>query len=325
VSYALYLPTRLIIAAVILDLVCGDPDWLPHPVRLIGEAVTFGERLLRRGDPCQDLAGGALLVSGVVALSGAAVWMIVEALRAIASPADALAATLIAWTALAARGLNDAARSVERHLLLADEASARRAIPALVGRDPQALDREGLIRAAIESVAENTSDGIIAPLFFLSVAGPVGAIVYKAINTLDSMIGYKDSRYLYFGRCAARLDDIANLIPARLTALFIALGAAVLTGRGIQSLRTMLADARKHESPNAGYPEAAMAGALGVELGGEAYYGGEPEFRPRMGCPHASLDIPVLTTSRSLMWVATALMLAALVMMRATLAWAWGR
>ncbi len=324
-SYALYLPTPLIIAAVILDLVCGDPDWLPHPVRLIGRAVAFGERLIRRGGARQELVGGALLVTGIIVLSGATVWTVVRTLQAIAAPLGALAATLIAWTTLAARGLNDAAQSVERHLLLADEASARRAIPALVGRDPQALDREGLIRAAIESVAENTSDGIIAPLFFLSVAGPVGAIVYKAINTLDSMIGYKDSRYLYFGRCAARLDDIANLIPARLTAVFIALSAAVLTGRGIQSLRTILTDARKHESPNAGYPEAAMAGALGVELGGQASYGGELEFRPRMGCPQVSLDIPALTTSRILMWAASALMLAALVMTRTTLAWAWGR
>ncbi len=323
-SYAFHLPSRLIIAATILDLACGDPDWLPHPVRLIGHAVSYGERLLRRGAPRQDLVGGALLVIAVVTLSGAAVWAVVGTLQAIASTAGAIAATLIAWTALAARGLNDAARTVERHLLESDEASARRAIPALVGRDAEALDREGLIRAAIESVAENASDGIIAPLFFLSVAGPVGAIVYKAVNTLDSMVGYKDSRHLYFGRCAARLDDVANLIPARLTAAFIALSAAVLTGRGLQSMRTLLVDARKHESPNAGYPEAAMAGALGVELGGQASYGGELEFRPSMGCQDAPLDVAALRTARSLMWGATVLMLVALLLARAMLAWAWG-
>jgi adenosylcobinamide-phosphate synthase len=323
VSYALYLPTPLIIGAVILDLVWGDPAWLPHPVRLMGHAVTFGERLLRRGCPFRDIVAGVLLVITIVALSGSTTWAMVAMLQAIAPCAGALAATLIASTTLAARGLNDAVQTIEQHLILSDEAAARQAIPALVGRDPEVLDREGLIRAAIESAAENTSDGIIAPLLFMALGGPVAAIIYKAINTLDSMIGYKDARYVSFGRFAARLDDIANFIPARVTAVLIAISAALLTGKGMQSLRTLLIDARKHESPNAGYPEAAMAGALGVELGGEAYYGGELESRPRIGYPQMSLDIAALRAARSLMWAATGLMLATLIIMRALVIWTW--
>jgi|SRR5579875_129621 adenosylcobinamide-phosphate synthase len=322
-SYALHLPTRLIIAAVILDFVCGDPLWLPHPVKLIGYAITIGERFLRRDNPRQDIICGALLAVTVVGLSGATTWVLVAILQAMAPVVGALAATLIAWTTLAARGLNDAARTVERHLAISNEAAARCAIRALVGRDPETLDRDGLVRAAIESVAENANDGIVAPLLFLFLAGPVGAMMYKAINTLDSMIGYKDARYLYFGRCAARLDDLANLIPARLTATLIATGAVLLTGRGLQSLRVLLSDARKHESPNAGYPEAAMAGALGVELGGQAYYGGEIEFRPRMGYPQMPLDLRALRTARSLMWAATGLTLLALILIRALVDWVW--
>jgi adenosylcobinamide-phosphate synthase len=325
VNYAFYLPIPLIVAAVVLDLIYGDPDWLPHPVRIIGRVATFLERFFRGGAPFLDIIGGAALVVTIVVLSGASVWAIIEILQGIASPAAAVAATMFAWTTLAARGLNDAAQSVEGHLLIGDEIAARRVIPSLVGRDPEAMDRDGLIRATIESVAENTSDGILAPLFFLFVAGPAGAVAYKAVNTMDSMIGYKDARYLYFGRFAARLDDIANFIPARLTGVFIAIGAALLTGRGMHALRTMLSDARKHESPNAGYPEAAMAGALGVELGGPAYYSGELEPRSRMGHPQYPVDASMLKTARSLMWAATALMLAAMILARTMVVLLWNR
>jgi len=325
VTYAFYLPTPFIVVAVILDLICGDPEWFPHPVRFIGRAVKLGERFLRTGHRIRDLLGGASLAISIVTLSAAAVWVVVGVLAAISSRLGALAAILIAWTSLAARSLNDAALAVERHVGSGDEGSARREIRALVGRDPEFLARDGLIRATIESVAENTSDGVVAPLFFLCLGGPVGALTYKAVNTLDSMIGYKDSRYFYFGKFAARLDDVANLIPARLTAVSIAVAAALLTGRGLESLRTFLADARKHQSPNAGYPEAAMAGALGVELGGDAFYGGELEPRPRMGSPHVSLDIAALRTSRILMWMATGLALTVILVSRSICVCVWQR
>lgn len=308
--------------AVILDVVCGDPDWLPHPVGFIGRFITFGDRRLHTGSPTRDLVSGGLLAITVVILTVTASWALIAALQAINWLLGALAATLIAWTTLAARSLNNAALAVERCLRSNDEDSARREIRSLVGRDPDTLDHEGLVRAAVESVAENSSDGVIAPLLFLLVAGPAGALAYKAINTLDSMVGYKDARYLYFGRFAARLDDIANLLPARLTAVSIAVAAAMVTDRARQSFRVCIEDARKHESPNAGYPEAAMAGALGVELGGDTSYGGEMEHRPRLGRAEAPLDAATIRTSRILMWIAAALVLTVGIALRSMGAWA---
>jgi adenosylcobinamide-phosphate synthase len=325
VFYAFYLPGPFVVAAVILDLICGDPEWLPHPVKLIGNGLSFGERFFRTGRSVRDLLGGATLAILVVALSSATTCVVIILSAAISSSLGLLMATLIAWTSLAARSLNDAALAVERDLISGDDDSARREIRSLVGRDPEFLDRDGLIRAAIESVAENTSDGIIAPLLFLCFAGPVGAITYKAINTLDSMIGYRDSRNLYFGKFAARLDDFANLIPARLTAVSISIAASLLNRRGLESLRTFLADAEKHQSPNAGYPEAAMAGALGVELGGDAYYGRELERRPRLGNPDVSADVTTLRTSRMLMYFAAGIALVILLGSRSICTWIWRR
>ncbi len=307
-NYALYLPTKFILAAILVDIVLGDPEWLPHPVILIGRVVAWGDSRLHSGASTRDFAAGALLAVVVVTLTATASWIVITTSQALDWWLGALAATLIAWTTLAARGLNDAAAAVELALRSNNEDLARREIRSLVGRDVETLDREGLISATIESVAENSSDGVIAPLFFLFAGGPVAALAYKAINTLDSMIGYKDERYLYFGKCAARLDDIANFVPARLAALSIAI-AAIMTGRAFESLRTCFADASEHESPNAGYPEAAMAGALGVKLGGDAYYGGELERRPIFGRAETPLDLAALHTSRTLMWVATALAL----------------
>ena len=173
-----------------------------------------------------------------------------------------------------------------------------------------------MIRATVESLAENLSDGIIAPLFFLFAGGPVAAIAYKAINTLDSMIGYRDARYLYFGRAAAKIDDVANYIPARLSAVCIAAAAAFTTGRPPPALRICLADARKHLSPNAGFPEAAMAGALGVELGGDAIYGGEVERRAVLGTAERELTVEDIAVARGILPVATALAFVAVALAR---------
>jgi adenosylcobinamide-phosphate synthase len=205
------------------------------------------------------------------------------------------------------RGLDDAAKAVELSLGRDDECAARSAMPALVGRDPDKLDRAGMICATVESIAENLSDGIIAPLLFLFVGGPVAAMAYKAINTLDSMIGYRDEKYLYFGRAAARIDDVANYIPARLSAVCIAAASAYTPGRLRPALRTYLADARKHLSPNAGFPESAMAGALGVQLGGDAIYRGEVEHRAALGIVERELTVADIASARSILRVATAI------------------
>ena len=292
-----------------LDASCGDPAWLPHPVRLIGRTITAGDRYLHAYNRSGDLIRGGLLVIAVIAAAGLAAWAVIAMSQMISPYAGALAAILIAWTTIAARGLDDAAREVEHHLWAGDEVRARYSIRALAGRDPETLDACGLIRATIESVAENSSDGIIAPLLFLIVAGPVGAVAYKSVNTLDSMIGYKNTRYLYFGRLAARLDDLVNLVPSRLTAISIGLAAAIVTGRMKRSISTVLTDGGKHESPNAGYPEAAMAGALGVELGGDAFYAGELVRHPRLGRTEVPLDLNALRSARIIMWVASAIAL----------------
>ncbi|MGZ6175091.1 MAG: cobalamin biosynthesis protein CobD/CbiB, partial [Candidatus Binataceae bacterium] len=193
---------------------------------------------------------------------------------------------------------------------------ARAAMPALVGRDPATLDRAAMVRATVESVAENCSDGVLAPLCFLFVGGPVLALAYKAVNTLDSMIGYRDARYLYFGRAAARLDDAANFVPARLTALCLAAAAGLTLGRGGAAASACRADARKHASPNAGLPEATMAGALGIELGGDAVYAGEIEHRARLGGAQRAVEVADIGAARRLMRIATAIGFGLLALLR---------
>ena len=304
---AFYIPAPLIFAALALDALAGDPPWLPHPVVLIGRAISWGEHRLRSAQPRTDFLNGLVLAVCVTTLAAGAAWVTIALCGLASHWLSSLAAVLVAWTTLAMRGLDDAAKTVEVSLRRDDENAARGAMPALVGRDPNKLDRAGMICATVESIAENLSDGIIAPLLFLFVGGPVAAMAYKAINTLDSMIGYRDERYLYFGRAAARIDDVANYIPARISAVCIAAAAAFTTGRLRPALRTCLADARKHLSPNAGFPEAAMAGALGVQLGGDAIYGGEVEHRAVLGIADRELKVEDIAVARSILRVATAI------------------
>ncbi len=295
----------MLAAALALDLMLGDPRWLPHPVRALGMLIERGEHLLRTGDARRDLVRGAILTACVVGISVGAAWAIVALANWIHPLVGALAAIGVAWTTLALCGLDQAAGAVEGALAAGDDGAARRAIPALVGRDPDALDRAGMAQACVESVAENASDGVIAPLLYLFAGGPVAAIAYKAINTLDSMIGYRDERYLYFGRAAARLDDVANWIPARLSAICIAIAAQLTAGRAREAAAVVISDARSHASPNAGYPEAAMAGALGVRLGGAAIYGGELEQRAVLGKSGREAGVADIGAARNLLRIAT--------------------
>jgi len=304
-THALHLSTPLIALALLLDLVLGDPHWLPHPTRIIGTAIARGESILHTGDARADFWRGAVLVVAVVVLSAGGAWVIIEICESINPAFGVLAALAIAWTTLAARGLDSAAREVQEALLRGDEPAARRALPALVGRDPESLDREAMVRATVESVAENASDGVIAPLLFLFVAGPVGAIAYKAINTLDSMIGHRDERYTFFGRFAARLDDVANWVPARVAALCIVGASEVWLRRGGHACSGWRRDAHKHESPNAGHPEAAMAGGLGIQLGGAAVYEGEKVSRALLGAAERPARVDDIARARTIFKTAT--------------------
>jgi adenosylcobinamide-phosphate synthase len=316
VENGFYISTAAIAVALALDLLLGDPARMPHPVRFIGRAVAFGEARLRTGEPRADLWRGALLASAVVIVAAVAAWIVIAIASSVTYWLGLAAAVFIAWTTLALNGLDRAAGEVERALDRERDDLARAGMPALVGRDPATLDRPAMVRATVESVAENCSDGVLAPLCFLFVGGPVLALAYKAVNTLDSMIGYRDARYLCFGRAAARLDDAANFVPARLTALCLAAAAGLMLGRGGAAVSACRADARKHASPNAGFPEATMAGALGIELGGDAIYAGEIEHRARLGGAQRAVELADIGAARRLIRIATAIGFGLLALLR---------
>jgi adenosylcobinamide-phosphate synthase len=309
-------PAWIVLSAVALDLLLADPRWLPHPVRGIGLWIAAGERLLWTGRRTPDLVGGAFLAISTVVVAAAIAVIALEGALAAGALVAAAVAILIAWTTLAIRGLADTALAIASALDGRDLERARHLLPALVGRDPEALGEDAAIRATIESVAENASDAVIAPLFYLVLLGPAGAVAYKAINTLDSMIGHQDEPHRYFGRFAARLDDVANLVPARLTAILFAVAAGLCRGSGRAALRTAIEDGRKHASPNAGFPEAAMAGALGVRLGGPAVYAGEVEDRPFLGRSDRAATPADIRDAVVLMRVVTALGLITLLSLR---------
>jgi adenosylcobinamide-phosphate synthase len=267
-----------------VDLLFGDPEWFPHPVRWFGAMIRAGERWLRRAacGPREETVAGAALTGSVVAIA----W-------AMGRPRNAGWQIFLASTALATRSLLDEASAVIRALEADDLALARRRLSRIVGRDTDHLTESEIARAVIETLAESACDGIVAPLFWLMAGGVPGAMAYKAVNTLDSMIGHWEPPYRYFGRVAARLDDAANFIPARLTALGI-VAAAKVTGLDARRAREVwVLDGDKHASPNAGQCEAAMAGALGVRLGGRNSYEGEVHDAPHLhaeGRPASARD-----------------------------------
>jgi adenosylcobinamide-phosphate synthase len=298
---------QMIVAAYLLDCMVGDPEWFPHPVRLMGHACTAGERNLRSlgdgitRDPHEraafELVAGAALTAGIVAGSYFAADRAIRWVSHIDRRAGAAVEILLAWTCLAARSLDAEGKSViqalEVGLQRGDLAAARTRLARIVGRDTKDLDASEICRAVIETVAESASDGIVAPLFYMALGGVPLAMAYKAVNTLDSMIGHADARYFYFGKAAARLDDAANFVPARLTALAIAGVASVHDADAAKrALAIWHRDGGKHKSPNAGQPESAMAGALEVRLGGENRYAGEVIRAPLLGGEFGAASVP---------------------------------
>jgi adenosylcobinamide-phosphate synthase len=282
----------LLTLAYSLDWLVGDPEWAPHPVRWMGRLIQAGENFLRRliRTPRAEFAGGLLLCLSVVGTFGVGSRLLLSWLDRSNQTLEFVVALYFAVTTLATRSLLDEARAVRRLLLKSDLPAARRQVARVVGRDTQGLDESEVTRAVIETLAESASDGVVAPMFYLAIGGAPAALAYKAINTLDSMIGHRDERYEYFGKFAARLDDAANFIPARLTALLFVLAAWALGLDWRGAWRVLRRDGAKHKSPNAGRPEASMAGALGVRLGGTNYYDGEPHHGRRLGDPGRPLD-----------------------------------
>jgi len=296
--------------ALLIERVVGYPAWLykviGHPVTWMGTLITWLDTRLNSGSSRRLKGALALLLLCLTALALAL--LIIAVTRRV--PFGWLLEALLASTLLAQKELGRAVKAVADGLALSLE-SGRRAVSHIVGRDPETLDEPGVARAAIESLAESTSDGVLAPLFWLLVGGLPGILIYKAVNTADSMIGHKTERHLEFGWASARFDDLLNWIPARLTALLVA-GASFLTRRADpeRAWSTALRDARKHDSPNAGWPEAAFAGALGFQLGGPRSYDGIEHDLPSFGDGRADLAASDVLKALELYWRALNMLLA---------------
>lgn len=298
------------IAAQVIDTIYGDPrsDW--HPVVLIGKLISFYENKLY---PEPKTSNGNMFLRGMVTvllvlltvgiITGLLVWLSVKGGILFYA---AMGAVILYFT-ITPRALCRDGMEIYHLLKAGDIVAARKRLSWIVGRDTENLDESDIARGTVETIAENTTDGIISPLFWFLLFGPVGAMVYRAGNTMDSMLGYKNDRYLYFGRFAARLDDVLNYIPARITFLLFVASAAILKLDWKNAKKIGLRDAPKHPSPNGGYAEATVAGAMHVRLGGYNYYEGKPEFREYMGDPDTPLKADHIKQAIYMMYGATIL------------------
>ena len=302
-----------VLGGFVLDALFGDPAWLPHPVVYMGKAISKLETFLRPRlpkTPQGELLGGAIvafcLPVGTFLLTGLVCWG-----AARLHPLLGLAVQMF-WCgqALAARGLVQESTNVYKELKKPDLPGARKAVSRIVGRDTAELTAEGVTKAAVETVAENASDGVIAPLLYMLIGGAPLALTYKAINTMDSMLGYKNEKYLYFGRIPAKLDDAANYLPSRLAALLWVAAAAFTHNDAKGAWKIWRRDRRRHASPNSAQTESACAGALGVQLAGPAYYFGEYYAKPTIGDALRPIEPEDILRANRMMYVASSFALA---------------
>lgn len=309
-----------------LDALLGDPRGWPHPVRLIGKQIEFEEGLVRKHVLGElDNAGdawplsrvqterlcGAALAADVMLVAPIATWALLKACERF-SPWLALGAeSLLCYQLLAARSLRDESMAVHDALVSGDVPAAREACGMIVGRDTDALDEEGLSRAAVETVAENTSDGVVAPLLFMGVGGAPAAMLYKAVNTLDSMVGYKNEQYVNLGRIPAKIDDVLNFVPARVSGVLMCAAARVVGFDAQRAWNVFKRDRLNHTSPNSAHTEAACAGALGVQLGGGNTYFGEYVDKPTIGDATRPIEAADISRANTLMYVTAVLGLGA--------------
>ena len=277
------------VAGFVLDLIVGDPHSLPHPVCLIGRLISTLEKRLHteasKRQPEREQRRGAFLVFLVLLCTGMVTLLLLAASYKLHPLLGFAVETVMTCQILATKCLRQESMKVYECLSRGSLPDARKAVAMIVGRDTDVLDEAGVIRAAVETVAENTSDGVIAPMLYTALGGPVLGFLYKAVNTMDSMIGYKNDRYLHFGRTAAKLDDVVNYLPSRISA-WLMIGASFLPGKeynGKEAYRIYKRDRRKHASPNSAQTEAACAGALGVRLLGDASYFGKMVHKPQIG------------------------------------------
>ncbi len=306
----LLLQTAAIFAGFLIDFFVGDPYSIPHPVVGIGKWISFFDRKLRRGNSNpKDVGRGALTVVLVALISTVVPALVLELSWRLHPAAYFAVNAIMCWQILAARQLFREGKKVQRALEKGDTEGARAAVSMIVGRDTDVLDENGICRAAVETVAENASDGVIAPLFWTFLFGAAGGFFYKSINTMDSMLGYKNEKYLYFGRAAARTDDVVNYIPARLSAVLMIAACPLCRLDGKNARRIFRRDRYKHASPNSAQTESTVAGALGVRLAGDAVYGGVVKKKEFIGDPIREIEPYDITRAGRLMYVASALML----------------
>lgn len=267
-----------LIIGFLLDLCLGDPYWLPHPIRWIGNLISFSEKKLRKifkNDEKGEFIAGIFLVIIVISVSVLLPAIILYLLGKVNTYLALVAESIMCYQLLATKQLKIESMKVYTTIKEKTLEDARKAVSMIVGRDTENLDEKGVIKAAVETVAENTSDGIIAPMLYMAIGGAVFGFFYKAINTMDSMVGYKNEKYLYFGRAAAKLDDVVNYIPARISAYLLILSSFLLKLNTKNAYKIFKRDRYNHASPNSAQTESVCAGALEVQLAGDAYYFGK--------------------------------------------------
>ena len=291
----------------IMDLLFGDPYWLPHPIRLIGNLIAQAEKLFykdRKRDYKKEYRGGCMTVLTVLLVTGIVTFVLLFAAYRLHPLLGAGIEMIMTYQILAIKSLKDESMKVYDQLQHGTLENARHAVSMIVGRNTQNLTEEGITKAAVETVAENTSDGVIAPMLYTALGGPVLGFLYKAVNTMDSMIGYKNDRYLYFGRAAAKLDDAVNFIPARISACLMVAAAVFLKGADQnRAWKIYRRDSRKHASPNSAQTESVCTGALGIQLAGDASYFGKIVKKPYIGDPVRKVETEDIKRTNRLMYI----------------------
>lgn len=311
-----------ILLGFILDTIIGDPYKLPHPIRWIGSFISILEKLCRKIAKSNTMLMilGAILVFIVVFVSGG-ITLLVLKLASFNKYAYLIVSSVICYYMLAGKSLKTESMKVYKAFENKDTEGARKAVSMIVGRDTQSLTKEGIIKAAVETVAENSSDGVVAPLIYMLIFGPVGGVVYKAVNTMDSMIGYVEEKYFYIGKFAAKLDDVLNYIPARISGILVIISAFILRYDYKNAFRIFKRDRKKHASPNSAQTESAMAGALDIQLSGDATYFGVLHKKPYIGDKKREIENEDIKRANDIMYTMTVICIVVGLLIRSVVMW----
>lgn len=313
-----------VVLGFVLDLLIGDPHWLYHPIRLVGALISALEKLLRGMFPKNkngELTAGIFLLALTAGITTGCAWGLLYLAGRIHPWVRFALETVMCYQLLATKALKDETMKVYTALSRGDLKQARYAVSMVVGRDTEVLDETGVTKAAVETVAENASDGVIAPLLFLAIGGAPLGFFYKAVNTMDSMVGYKNDKYLYFGRAAARFDDVLNYIPARLSGALMSAAASFCGLDAGNAWKIFLRDRRNHSSPNSAHTEAAAAGALHIQLAGNAYYFGKLYEKPTIGDPDRPVEYEDIRRVNRLLYATAVLTLIVFMVVKGVVLW----